>query len=872
MNAKPTGEAGRLKIFLGYAPTVGKSHAMLDAAIRKKAEGIDVLIGCFDLLSNSDLLPLVQELQTSNLPLPARDPDLDGILTRKPDLVVIDDLAHTNPPGFRHPRRYQDMEELLAAGIDVFTTLDVQELESLRDVIAPIIRGNAIETIPDKIFQNASVIEFIDLPPEEVIQRLNHKIDAGELSRERYEPYLSVERLSRLREIALRRATGIIESSHPFVQTGYLRKPDTRENDNILVCISSHPLSEKLVRTGKRLADENHSHWFVLYIETPERVIPLFPQRERLENTLKLAEELGATIVRRTALDISSAITSFSRQNHVSKIIMGAPRRTIWSDWFGKTYLDRLIQQAGSVELVVIKDESFSSAFQTASTTRNIIPWSGYLKATGIVALTTAISFPLHFMIEPVNLVMLYLVAVMACAFFFGRGPGILATLLSVLSFDYFMVAPRFSLTVANSQYLLTFFGLFVISLVVSGMAGQIRAQVDASRQREDHTASLYTLSQELTNAYDLNSVIHVVINQIQLTFVRDCIIWIRSGKEVQPYAESEIIYVDDDVKQLVAWVNENRLPAGRGTNTFPDSGSSFYPMIVGNHSVGALEVKGVSRTVLMNSEKRKLLEAYCGMAALAIERTRLLNEQKEAQLTFETERLQDALLNSISHDLRTPLATITGVLSSLRESEQPETGAFPLDEQTKLELIDSGWEEAERLNRVVGNLLDISRLESGALRLNLQYGDLEGITGAVLGRLKNRLEGFDLDVNVPSDLPQVLFDPGLIEQVLYNLMDNAIKFSTHDKAIAISISQNAQEVLVSIQDHGKGIPIDEMEKVFDKFYRTKSAGSITGSGLGLSICRGIIQAHHGRIWAENNLPRGTTFWFTLPLHPEEEK
>jgi two-component system sensor histidine kinase KdpD len=211
-------------------------------------------------------------------------------------------------------------------------------------------------------------------------------------------------------------------------------------------------------------------------------------------------------------------------------------------------------------------------------------------------------------------------------------------------------------------------------------------------------------------------------------------------------------------------------------------------------------------------------------------------------------------------------------VLSSLRESEQPETGAFPLDEQTKLELIDSGWEEAERLNRVVGNLLDISRLESGALRLNLQYGDLEGITGAVLGRLKNRLEGFDLDVNIPSDLPQVLFDPGLIEQVLYNLMDNAIKFSTHDKAITISISQNAQEVLVSIQDHGKGIPIDEMEKVFDKFYRTKTTGSITGSGLGLSICRGIIQAHHGRIWAENNLPRGTTIWFTLPLHPEEEK
>ena len=357
-----------------------------------------------------------------------------------------------------------------------------------------------------------------------------------------------------------------------------------------------------------------------------------------------------------------------------------------------------------------------------------------------------------------------------------------------------------------------------------------------------------------------------MVLNQIQLTFVRDCIIWVRSGKEFQAFSESGTIYVDNDVRQLVAWVIENRLPAGRGTNTFPDAKSSFYPMMVGNHSVGVLEVKGVSRTVLMNSEKRKLLEAYCGMAALAIERTRLLEEQKTAQLTLETERLQNALLNSISHDLRTPLATITGVLSSLRESEQPETGAIPLDEQTKLELIDSGWEEAERLNRVVGNLLDISRLESGALRLNLQYGDLEGVIGAVLGRLKKRLATFDLQVNIPSDLPHVLFDPGLIEQVLYNLLDNAIKFSTHEKAIAISISQDAQEVVISIHDHGKGIPTDEMEKVFDKFYRTKSAGNITGSGLGLSICRGIIQAHHGSIWAEGNLPIGTTIRFTLPF------
>ena len=363
MSTKSTGEPGRLKIFLGYAPTVGKSHAMLDAAVRKKTEGLDVKIGCLDMFLNSDLLSLVHKLQDSISELPSSDLDLDQILNLRPDLVVIDDLSHTNPPGYRHPRRYQDVEELLAAGIDVFTTLDVQELESLRDLITPIVGGSSLETIPDKIFQNASVIEFIDLPPEEIIQRLNHKIDSGELSREQNEPYLSVERLSRLREIALRRATGIIESSHPITQVGYPANQDiARENGSILVCISSHPLSEKLVRTGKRMADEDHSPWFVLYIDTPDRVIPLFPHRERLENTLKLAEELGATVVRKTALDVPSALSSFSRQNHISKIILGAPRRTIWSDWFGRTFLDRLIQQVGSVELVIIKDEGFSSS------------------------------------------------------------------------------------------------------------------------------------------------------------------------------------------------------------------------------------------------------------------------------------------------------------------------------------------------------------------------------------------------------------------------------------------------------------------------------------------------------------------------------
>ncbi len=753
---------------MGYAPSVGKSHALLDAANRKKMEGVNVHVGCLDVALNPDLQPLIRELTGSYTRPLTKELDIDAILALKPALVIIDKLAYTNPPGSRHPRRYQDVEELLNSGMDVYTTLDVQELESLRDPMSVVIGRPVIETIPDRIFQNASIIEFVDLPPEEIIQRLTQKVDAGEITEAEIEPYLSIDRLSKLREVALKKAAGVLESAS--IISSNINQSNKRSLENtrgILVCVSSHSISEKLVRAGKRQADEGHSPWYVLYVETPDRVVPRIPHRERLENTLKLAEELGAIIIRKTALDIPTAISAFTREYNITKIILGAPHRHAWSDWIGKTSLERLVHLVGPIEMLIIKDDAGSGISHQPVGFGPIQTDSGYLKAIGVVALTTAISYPLHLVIEPVNLVMLYLVAVMACAFYFGRGPGILATILGVLSFDYFMVAPRFTLTVADSQYLLTFVGFFVISLVVSGLAGKVRTQVKASIQREDQTASLYTLSQELTNAYDRNTALQVIKNQIQMTFVRDCIIWTSNGKEILSFPEPTQQRDNDNEKRAVEWVIDHQQLAGRGTETFPDLSSIFYPMIVGSHCVGVLEVSDEYNSILLNLEKRKLLEAYCGMAAMAIERTRLVEEQKITQLSIETERLQNALLNSISHDLRTPLATITGVLSSLRESDQSINGAYPLDEQTKIELIDAGWEEAERLNRVVGNLLDISRLESGALHLNMQYGDLEGVIGAVLGRIKSRLEGFNLQVNIPSQLPRVLFDPGLLEQVI---------------------------------------------------------------------------------------------------------
>jgi two-component system sensor histidine kinase KdpD len=854
-------KAGRLKIFLGYAPTVGKTYAMLDAALRMRGDGMPVVVACLSPQGDGDYQDQLKALGYEDPGSVPKNLDLDVLLSHPKELVLVDELAAKNPPGSRHPYRYQDVEELLAAGRDVYTTLNIQELESLRDVILEIDNRMVHETVPDRIFRAASVIELIDLPPEEILQRLERKMASGEIDAVEAAPYLSIERLTRLRQIALRRTAGTIEEQ-------YRGKEKEKPDGGVLVCISSHPLSERLVRVGKRRADEQHVPWHVLYIETPERARPLVAYRERLERSLTLAEQLGARVHRQTSLDLSRAVAAFVRQNNIHSVVVGAPRHS-GRVVFGKTQVERLVSMVDSAEILIVKEDRKLSSMDQPLFSGKREPWLDYAKALGIVALVTGISYPLHLMIEPVNLVMLYLVAVMACAFYLGRGPAILASITSVLAFDYFMVTPRFSLTIADTQYLLTFLGLFIAGLVISSLVGKIRGQVDASHQREELISALYNLSQELTEAYDRDSVIKTILRQIRNTFVRECSLWLVEDGALISYPETTPD-TDGQDTQPVGWVLENRRPAGKGTDTYPELSSSYYPMVTGSQVVGIIEVQEVASSVLMNLEKRDLLEAYSGIAALAIERTRLLEEQKKAQLVLETERLQNALLNSISHDLRTPLATISGVLTSLRESEQAGSDTIPLPDQTRLELLESGWEETQRLNRIVGNLLDIARLESGALRLNLQSGDLEGVLGAVLAHMQPRLEGFDLQIEFASNLPALLFDPGLIEQVFANILDNAVKFSGREKTIRISVTIMDEGVLVYIRDHGAGLPKKELSKIFEKFYRSDNVAGISGSGLGLSICKGIIQAHGGRIWAEASLPHGLTIQFTLPVRKEQ--
>lgn len=855
---------GKLKIFLGYAPGVGKTHAMLDAAMRRKDNGASVLVGCLSTRNEPGLEALLQPL-TQPGELPAAELDLDDVLARRPDLLVVDDLAHRNPGGYRHAMRYQDVEEVLSSGIDVFTTLDVQQLESLKDIVVEIDKRLSGETVPDRIFQRAVVIEFIDLAPEEIVMRLNNRVQSGEVRANDIAPYLSREKLTTLRELALKRASGIVRSSGYSGRQESIPGKQNAARGSVLVCVSSHPSSERLVRTGKRIADEQQSAWFVLYIETPERVIPIPARRQQLEKTLALAEGLGATVLRQTALEPAGSIAKFSREQQVAHVVIGAPRRrTLW-EYITPSLVDRLVSKLGPVELLVIKDQVEAGPFAAGRGAQSGIKPGPYLLALLTMAAATAIGYPLHLVIEPANLVMIYMLAVTACAFYLGRGPAIFASVLGVLLFDYFMVAPRLSFSVYDTQYLLTFMGLLITGLVVSGLAGRVKAQVTASLQREDHTAALYQLSQELARVIDRNSVYQAILQQIERTFVRDSVLWLLEGESVVPVTQANAGKQDNTYETAVRWVIQNMLPAGKGTGTFSDLPSSFYPMATGSRVVGALEVKGVARSVLMDSEKRRLLEAYCSMAALAIERVNLMDGQKNAQLALETERLQNALFNSISHDLRTPLATITGVLSSLHESEMPEPGSVPLDDQTRLELIDSGWEEAERLNRVVGNLLDISRLESGALRLNLVYGDIEGIIGAVLASLRKRLEGILLEVDLQPNLPQVLFDPGLVEQVLHNLVDNALKYGAEGRQLKIAVTVKDGGLLVSVSDRGRGIPKDEMEKIFNKFERGRASLQSPGSGLGLSICRGIIQAHGGNLWVESEPGEGAIFRFTLP-------
>lgn len=870
---------GKLKIFLGYVAGVGKTYAMLEAAHQRHEEGVDVAIGYVEthgrreteaLLSNLELIPRIQmNYRGTSL----TEMDIDAVIARHPQLVLVDELAHTNAPGSRHPKRYQDVEEILNAGIDVYSTVNIQHLESLSDIVQQITGVVVREKIPDRLVDEADEIELIDLPTDELLKRLRDgKVYISDQAMRALEKFFRKGNLTALRELSMRRAADRVDNQMlKYMHTEAIPGPWPAA-DRILVCISSHPMGERLIHSGRHLADDLKAEWYVLFVETPEHLHMPLENHARVQRFLALAEEMGAKVTSISGESVPEEVIKFAHEHNITKIIAGKPFRPRILELIRGSVIDQIIRGSGMIDVYVVSGgDTISGKFPRTSPLPHRPLWR-YGISLFLIALVTLLSLPLKRFLDPTNLVMVYLLGVVISAVFLGRGPAILASFFSVLAFDFFFINPTFSFTVNDTQYLLTFVGLLVVSLIISSSAALLRDQVDIMRRKDHQTQSLFNFSRELTAAISLDQVLEIAIRAITSSLNQESIILLPKNSSLEIGLATPGFVVGENELAVAEWAFKHSQSAGCGTDTLPDSPIRFLPLQTAKGPVGVVGIKPNTNEGPLTSDHRMQLEGLANLTALAMERAILAQTAAQSEMLRNTEKLQSALLNSISHELRTPLSSITGVLTSLNESEKTDKITQKLDTATRIELLDSATDQARQLNRLVENLLNMTRLEAGSVHLNLEPCDLQDLIGSVLQQFTTRLKDHPLKLEIPNDLPLVTCDAVLIAQVVTNILDNACKYSPIGTPITLGVVNRIETIEVFICDSGEGLEEEELEKVFVKFYRGVHHKNTTGTGLGLSICKGIVEAHGGWIKASLNPDRGTTFRFSLPLNTKKGK
>jgi two-component system, OmpR family, sensor histidine kinase KdpD len=862
---------GRLKIFLGYAAGVGKTYAMLEAAHQRKAEQVDVVVGYVEThgrvetenqCSGLEIIPALK-IDYHGVQLP--EMDIDAVLLRNPHLVLVDELAHTNTPGSRHAKRYQDVEELLDRGIHVYSTLNIQHIESLNDVVAQITGTKVRETIPDNVIDAVTDIELIDLPPDELINRLQEgKVYIADQAQRAIQKFFRKGNLTALRELTMRRAAERVDDQmRAYMRTRAIPGP-WPASERLLVCISPGALGERMIRTARRLADELSAEWFAIYVETPDQARISQEQRDQVARSLRLAEELGARTTSLPGQSVAETVMEYAQRHNVTKVIAGKPIHSRWIELLRGSVVDHLIRLSGPVDVYVISSEAEPSTKKALEGWRPHRPWLRYFWGLMLVAAATALGAVIAPDISPTNLVVIYLLAVVLAAFYLGRGPAILTSVLGVVAFDYFFVPPHLTLAVSDTEYLLTFFGLLAVGLVISQLTAVVREQAEAAKQREVQTVALYELGRDLTETAGLEAVTQTAIAHIGQTFSREVAIFLPVAGVLKVYATSAELTVSDDDLAVASWTFEHGQPAGRGTDTLPEASMRYQPLKTMRGGVGVLGIKPSAPDRFLTRDQLRTLDAFANQIALAIERARLAEQTRQTEMLEITDKLQNALLNSISHDLRTPLVSITGALSSLTNDQ------VTLDESARRSLIETASEEADRLNRLVGNLLDMTRLESGAMRVKRDACDLQDLIGSSLEEVGSRLGDRSITVDVPDDLPLVSMDFVLIERVLVNVIDNGLKYSPQESPIEIHAHMAGAFVEITVADRGVGIPPEDLIRIFDKFYRVQRPDNVNGTGLGLAIGKGIVDAHGGFISAENRLGGGTIITIALPVEAQK--
>ena len=874
---KEEGRIGKLRIFVGAAPGVGKTYEMLLQARARKADGYDVLVGVVETHGRKETEALLEGLEI----VPRRrveyrsqwleEMDLDAIIARRPQIVLVDELAHTNAPGSRHPKRYLDVEELLGKGIDVYSTVNIQHIESLNDVVAQITHVRVRETVPDSVFDRADAVELVDLTPDDLIERLKEgKVYVPKQAERALTHFFSPANLTALRELALRRtAERVDEQLLIQMQAGAIAGP-WAAGERILVCVSEDPRAAGLVRYGKRLADRLHGLWTALYIESRRSLQYTEEERDRIADTLRLAESLGGEAVTIPSADrrIADDVIGYAQAHNVTQIVIGKSSRSRWFEILHGSVVHDLVRRSGNISVHVIAGDDISGepiAQKTVRTAEASKPFDPrpYAFALLTIAVAVGLGMAVWPWIGSKAVDLLFITGVVAVAVRFGLWPSLFASVVSALCYNFFFTEPFYIFMISEPADAVAVVFFFIVAILVSNVAARARIQAVTAMARARSTELLYAFSRKLAGAGTLDDVLWATAYQtavmlkvnVVLLLPEDGSIAVKAGYPPEDTLDSADL-------AAAKWAWESKRSAGRGSDTLPGAKRLFLPMNTGRGAVGIVGIDSDKPGPLLTPDQRRLLDALMDQSALAIERVRLVEDLDRAKRAAETDRLRSALLTSISHDLKTPLAAVLGAAGTLRSLSEV------LDQQAKADLVATIIDEAERLNRFIANLLDMTRLESGAVVPNAALHDLGEIVGSALERASKILVRHRVEVDLAKDLPMVSIDPVLFEQVLFNLLDNAAKYAPAGTTVRIQSWRDRDSVVLQVLDEGEGVPSGDLEQIFDKFYRVQKADQVrAGTGLGLAISRGFIEAMQGTISAANRTDRrGAVFTITLPV------
>ena len=868
---------GRLKVFLGMSPGVGKTYEMLRAARRRKAEGEDVVVGVVETHGRRETESLLRGLEVM-----ARQPidyksrvlmefDIDGAIARRPGLLLVDEYAHSNVPGSRHPKRWQDVDEILATGIDVWTTLNVQHLESLSDLVLRITGIRQRETIPDLALSNADDIEVVDITPEELRKRLAEgKVYVPETARLASENFFKIENLTALREMALRRAAQTVDDH--LVAT--LREKGVQgpwaASARILVLIGGDGMTADLVRTGRRLSDMMmDAPWTVAHIDRPSASATDPVRNARVGDALKLAEQLGGRSVVLNGDDIVRTVMDYAHRNNVTQIVLGKGRDSRLSELFGRSLAAELLRSSRGVAIHIVTDREEGGA-QPARPRRALRHgWSGYAIGAGFVAVATGLALLLDQSFERVDLGVVYLSAVLAAGVLYGLRPALAAATVAFLTYNFLFLSPRYSFSIGSPTDILTLLVFWAVALVTGYLAGRVRDQARRAQRRASAVSALLAASQTLTNADGVSETARVLAEQTAAAAGARAVVLLPENEDIvvaasAPQTES----LGSAAMAAARWAWTHGEPAGHGTGTLPNTRWTFRPLegVRGRAGVAGVEAAALAP----GSDEERLALALLEQGAVALERARLASEAVETESLRRADRFRGALMNSVSHDLRTPLSTVLGASTTLIDYGDT------LKPSVRADLLLSIREEAERLNRYVGDLLDMTRLEGGGLNIRADWTDTRDVLNAAAERVSRRLESRRMTRDFPAKLSLVMLDQALLEQAVVNILENAIAYSPDGSRIELAAYEDRGSVVISIEDEGKGIPTDELQRVFDRFRRMEEPSDRQkGAGLGLAIAKGFVEAMGGRIAAASPIAdgHGTRILISLPkaivTHPD---